>query len=210
MKIKEIIVGLFCLLAMITADAKGGFSGGGGRSGGFSSARPSTSYSSARPSQSYSAPRQTTTTVTRNTTINRTYNSRYVSTGGYYGGWGMGYHYNNGLMTGIIIGSMLHPMGSMMYMGPGAYYNNAMLYPNGYVVNQQGYQVGTYANGQFVPVNGGMVAQMAPQDAGQQPMQPAPAQQTIIVHEDDGWSMIAKVGLAVFLATICLILLISI
>ena len=120
---------------------------------------------------SFSAPTQTTT---RTTTLTRTYSSRYVSPGGYYGGWGYGYHYNNGLMTGLIIGSMMHPYGTIMYTGPGMYYNNAVLYPDGRVVNQQGYLVGTYAGGQFNPVqNGPMVAQPVPADAGaQQPVQP--------------------------------------
>jgi len=122
---------------------------------------------------SFSAPAQTTTRTTT-TAVNRTYTSRYVSPGGYYGGWGYGYHYNNGLMTGLIIGSMMHPYGTVMYTGPGMYYNNAVLYPDGRVVNQNGYLVGTYAGGQFNPIqNGPMVAQPAPADAGaQQPVQP--------------------------------------
>ena len=82
-----------------------------------------------------------------------------------YGGMGMGYGYSNGLLTGLIIGNMMHPHNTVVYAGGGSYNNNALLYPDGRVVNQQGYQVGTYANGQFTPVNGGMVAQQAPSDA---------------------------------------------
>jgi hypothetical protein len=51
----------------------------------------------------------------------------------------------------------------------------ASLYPNGQVVNQNGYVVGTYVNGQFTPVdNGQMVAQAVPSDAGEQVVQPQP------------------------------------
>ena len=121
----------------------------------------------------------TTTTTTTTRTYSRSYNgnsyhyqSRYISPGPMYGGWGMGYGYSNGLLTGMIIGNMMHPYNTVMYMGPGAYYNNALLYPNGQVVNQQGYLVGNYINGQFTPVtNGAMVAQQVPQDAGQQQAQ---------------------------------------
>lgn len=166
-------------------DAKpGGGGGGGGGHSSFSSGGSKGSFSapSAAPrpvapptankgSFSAPAPAQRTTTTTT-TTVNRTYSSRYVSGGGMYGGWGMGYHYNNGLMTGLIIGSMMHPYGTVMYAGPGMYSNNAVLYPDGRVVNQQGYQVGVYSNGQFIPMqNGQMVAQPAPQDAGAQPVQ---------------------------------------
>jgi hypothetical protein len=90
-----------------------------------------------------------------------------------YGGMGMGFGYSNGLLTGLIIGSMMHPNGTVMYNGGGMYGGNALLYPNGQVVNQQGYQVGTYANGQFAPVqNGAMVAQQVPGDAQRGPDQP--------------------------------------
>ena len=89
---------------------------------------------------------------------------------------------------------------------PGSYYNNAILYPNGYVVNQQGYQVGTYANGQFIPVNNGaMVAQQAPQDAGGQPVQQQTQPQTIVVQED-GWSFASKLISAIILMVICVVL----
>lgn len=118
------------------------------------------------PSIAPNAPRTTSTTTT-STTTSRSY-SRNVNYGGgmAYGGWGMGYGYSNGIMTGLLIGSMMHPYGSTMYMGGGMYNNNALLYPDGRVVNQQGYQVGMYQNGQFTNVrNGAMVAQTAPADA---------------------------------------------
>ena len=95
-------------------------------------------------------------------------------------------------MTGIILGSMMHPMGTVMYTGPGYYYNNALLYPDGRVVNQNGYLVGNYVNNQFVPVdNGPLVAQSVPSDAQQQQQQPAqnysPVQQPqpVIVRQVD-------------------------
>jgi hypothetical protein len=100
--------------------------------------------------------------------VNRSssYGGRYVSPGGYYGGWGMGYGYNNGLLTGIIIANMMHPYGTVMYAGPGMYSNNAVLYTDGRVVNQQGVLVGYYQNGVFTPVaNGSVVAQQVPADA---------------------------------------------
>jgi len=94
--------------------------------------------------------------------------------GGYaFGPWGYGYGYNNGFMTGLILGDLLHPQGTVMYGGPGMYANNALLYPNGQVVNQQGYLVGTYINGVFTPVQGGgFVAQNVPQDNEVQQAQP--------------------------------------
>jgi hypothetical protein len=98
--------------------------------------------------------------------------TRRTSGGGYagapmmYGGMGMGFGYSNGLLTGLIIGNMMHPHNTVVYSG-GGYNGNALLYPDGRVVNQQGYQVGTYQNGQFTPVNGGMAAQPAPADAVQ-------------------------------------------
>ena len=103
----------------------------------------------------------------------------------WYGGWGYGYHYDNGFMTGLIIGNMMHPTGTVMYVGPGAYANNAMLYPNGSVVDQTGHVVGTYVGGVFTPVqNGAMVAQQVPQDAGRQ--------------SDDGTSILGIILLVVF------------
>jgi len=162
---KTLLAVMFGIALCGAVNAKPGHHGG---------ARGSFSAPSSTPSKgSFSAPAQTTTRTTT-TAVNRTYTSRYVSPGGYYGGWGYGYHYNNGLMTGLIIGSMMHPYGTVMYTGPGMYYNNAVLYPDGRVVNQNGYLVGTYAGGQFNPIqNGPMVAQPAPADAGaQQPVQP--------------------------------------
>ena len=191
MKILKLTVLCAALALSGLADAKGGSSGGGRSASLVSVARPNSAPSIAptvRPNSAPvitpNAPRpnsapvitpnaapRTTTTTTTTTSVNRTssygYRSPYIGGSYMYGGWGMGYHYNNGLMTGIIIGSMMHPYGSIMYAGPGMYSNNAMLYPDGRVVNQQGYQVGVYSNGQFVPVNGGMVAQAAPADAGQ-------------------------------------------
>ena len=171
---------IFVTLMLITtlADARGGMSSGG--RGGFSSggrsfsSSPSRSFSST-PSRSYSTPTRSTTTTTTTTSRSYSYGGRYVSPGPMYGGWGMGYGYSNGLITGMIIGNMMHPHNTVMYTGPGVYNNNALLYPNGQVVNQQGYLVGNYSNGNFVPVeNGAMVAQAVPQDAGQiqQPVQP--------------------------------------
>lgn len=111
------------------------------------------------------APRTTTTTTTSSTTMTRrTAGGGYAGGGMMYGGMGMGFGYTNGLLTGLIIGNMMHPHHTTVYTG-GGYNGNALLYPDGRVVNQQGYQVGNYANGQFSPVNGGMVAQQAPADA---------------------------------------------
>lgn len=85
-----------------------------------------------------------------------------------YGGMGMGYGYSNGLLTGMILGNMMHPMNTVIYTGGGGYNNNALLYPDGRVVNQHGYVVGTYINGQFSPIsNGELVGQPVPQDARQ-------------------------------------------
>lgn len=150
-----VLLAVACLAATDSL-ARGSFSSGG--RGGFSSGR---SFSSS--TRSFSAPR---TTVTRTTTINRYY-------GGYhpmmYPGFGMGYGYSNGLIEGLIIGNLMHPQGTVVYTG-GGYSGNALLYPDGRVVDQNGYQVGTYQNGQFTAVRGGMVAQPAPTDA----MQPQP------------------------------------
>lgn len=128
--------------------------------------------------QTAQATPRTTTTTTSTTTTNRSYSSRVNYGGGvHYGGFGYGYPYMgmNGLVTGMIIGSMMHPHNTVVYSGPGNYGGNALLYPDGRVVNNQGYQVGTYQNGQYTPVeNGGMVAQQVPQDAySQQPQQVA-------------------------------------
>lgn len=177
---------LFTILAVCSAlalsgvaDAKGGSSSGGGGHASSGGGRSSSSISSGSRGGFSSgsvarapsaAPSRSTTTTT---TTTHTYRSQYVSPGPMYGGWGMGYGYSNGLLTGMIIGGMMHPYHTVMYVGPGPYANNALLYPDGRVVNQQGYQVGTYVNGQFTPVqNGAMVAQQVPADAGQQVAQP--------------------------------------
>ena len=191
MKIVKVTALCAALMLSGLADAKGGSSSGGGRSsGGMSSSRSSPSYSStSRPNSSPSvaptnrpnsapvvtpnAPRpatapapaqRTTTTTTSSVTSTRTVGGGYVGGGMMYGGMGMGYGYSNGLLTGLIIGNMMHPQNTIVYSG-GGYNGNALLYPDGRVVNQQGYQVGNYANGQFSPMNGGMVAQQAPSDA---------------------------------------------
>lgn len=79
---------------------------------------------------------------------------------------GPGYYHNDGLLTGLIIGNMMHPQNTVVYAGGGAHSNNALLYPDGRVVNQQGQQVGTYQNGQFTETpNGPTVAQPIPQSA---------------------------------------------
>jgi len=79
---------------------------------------------------------------------------------------GPGYYHNDGLLTGLIIGNMMHPHNTTVYTGGGTANNNALLYPDGRVVNQQGQQIGTYQNGQFAETpNGPVVAQPIPQSA---------------------------------------------
>lgn len=155
------------------------------------------------------APRPATptprTTSTTTTTTSSSY-SRNVNYGGgmAYGGMGMGYGYSNGILTGLLIGSMLHPHNTVVYAGGGSYNNNALLYPDGRVVNQQGYQVGTYQNGQFTNVqNGAMVAQNAPADAytSSQP------QQVVIVKQGPTTGEIVM-GVLVGIASVVLIVLI--
>jgi hypothetical protein len=124
-----------------------------------------------------------------------------------YGGFGMGYGYTNGLLTGMIIANMMHPHNTIMYTGGGMYNNNALLYPDGRVVNQQGYQVGTYQNGQFNAVNGGMVAQAVPADAGQYQNSTQVAQPVVI--QNTGPSTSEIVG-AVILGILCVIVLVAI
>ena len=165
---KRLIKFIICslLVVAVTAFAKGSFSSGGGGVGrSFSSAPRVTSSPniSTSPRVAAPAPRTATRSVTT-TTTSSTVRSRYVSGGGIgYGGFGMGYHYSNGLLTGMLIGGMLHPHGVVMYTGPGAYYNNALLYPNGQVVLQSGQLVGTYVNGVFYPIaNGAIVAKPVP------------------------------------------------
>jgi hypothetical protein len=127
--------------------------------------------------------------------------TRRTTGGGYagapmmYGGMGMGFGYSNGLLTGLIIGNMMHPHNTVVYSG-GGYNGNALLYPDGRVVNQQGYQVGTYANGQFSPVNGGMVAQQAPADAVQYQ---SSAMQPVVIEKagPSGWEIAGMVVLGI-------------
>lgn len=174
---------IMALMVFIASDsfARGGFSGGGrgGFSGGrsFSGGGYSRSYGGS--SRSYSGSRSYGgSSYSRTTVINRGGN-RYYGGGyyghpmGMYGGMGMGYGYygGNGLLTGLIIGSMMHPYGTTMYGGGGYAGGSALLYPNGQVVDQNGYQVGTYLNGQFTPMaNGPMVAQQAPMQSQGQPV----------------------------------------
>lgn len=217
MKKFTLVLAVALSLATGLADARGGGSSGGhggggggghassaGSRGGFSSSgggsRPSVAPAPSRPSTPAApaaAPRTTTTT----TTTTHTYRSQYVSPGPMYGGFGMGYGYSNGLLTGMIIGNMLHPHNTVVYAGPGSYSNNALLYPDGRVVDNRGYQVGTYQNGVFTAVNGGMVAQAVPADAGvQQVAQP-------VVIQKNGLSVGEVVGV-VFLVLACIFLLI--
>lgn len=184
---------LFLAFSLIAGDAlaRGGFSSGGGR-GGFSSSR---SYSS--PSRSYSAPsrpitRSTTTTVTRSSSYRGSYSRPYYGHPYAFGGMGMGYGYSNGLIEGMIIGNMMHPQGTVLYNG-GGYNGDALLYPDGRVVNAQGYQVGMYQNGQFAAQQGGMVAQPAPQ---------VPAQPVIIEEGYTGWQIFTGIICVIFAALI--------
>ena len=173
MKFSKVAILAISLMVGISslAEARGSFSsGGGGRSFSGGGGRSFSSGSSFRSSPS-SIRTTTTTTSYRSSYSSGGYGYRgmYVHPMGmYYGGWGMGYGYSNGLLTGIIIGNMLHPQGTQMYTGPGDYANNALLYPDGRVVDQTGHVIGMYVNGQFSPIqNGPMVAQQVPQDAGQ-------------------------------------------
>jgi hypothetical protein len=124
-----------------------------------------------------------------------------------YGGMGMGYGYSNGLLTGMIIGNMMHPHNTVIYAGSGMYNNNALLYPDGRVVNQQGYQVGMYQNGQFNAVNGGMVAQTVPADAGQYQSSTQVAQPVIIQRTGPS---VGEIVVSVILGTLCIIVLFAI
>lgn len=102
-----------------------------------------------------------------------------------YGGFGMAYPYTNGLLMGMIIGGMMHPHNTVVYTGPGVHSNNALLYPDGRVVNSSGHLIGTYTNGQFTAIeNGGMVAQPVPADAGQQQVQPQQQPVPIVIRDD--------------------------
>ena len=105
---------------------------------------------------------------------------------------GPGYYHNDGLLTGLIIGNMMHPHNTTVYTGGGANNNNALLYPDGRVVNQQGQQIGTYQNGQFAETpNGPVVAQPIPQSA----LQPAEKETSVLQ-----WvGIFCLIALAVFL-----------
>jgi hypothetical protein len=188
------LIGGLADAASSSGGGRGGFSGGGGSRGSVSSsssAPRSTSTPATNPNRggfnSQSAPKPTTaapttrSTTTTTTTTNRSsssssgggyrYNSPYVGGGMMYGGWGMGYGYTNGLLTGMIIANMMHPHNTVMYTGGGQYSNNALLYPDGSVVNKQGYLVGNYVDGQFNSVsNGPMVAKSVPADANGEPI----------------------------------------
>jgi len=181
------------LVAVCTvADARGGASSGGGHGGGggghssassagsrggFSSApasrpapapTPTAAPRPTAPAPAQTAARPTTPQTTTTTTTTRTINtsSRNVTPAGNYGGMGAGYYHNDGLLTGLIIGNMMHPHNTVVYTGGGAANNNALLYPDGRVVNQNGQQIGTYQNGQFTEMqNGPMAAQPIPQSA---------------------------------------------
>jgi hypothetical protein len=208
------VLAISMMLIANVADAKGGGSsgghggGGGGRSGGggFSSSgsggsRPSVAAAPSRPSAPAAAPApQTRTTTTTSTTTTRTAGGGYVGGGYMYGGMGMGYGYSNGLLTGLIIGNMMHPHNTVVYTG-GGYSGNALLYPDGRVVNQQGYQVGVYQNGQYSAVNGGLVAQAAPADA----LNSAPQVAQPVIIQKTGPSAADIVGM-VLLGFLCVIL----
>ena len=193
-------------LALATdGQARGGFSSGGGR-GGFSSSRSFSSPSRSYSSRSYSAPSRTvTTTTTRRLGYyggGYGYGGHY-GYGGYYGyhpmfypGFGMGYGYSNGLVEGLIIGNLMHPQGTVAYNG-GGYDGQALLYPDGRVVNQQGYQVGNYANGQFTAQMGGMAAQPAPAQA-------APSEPVVV--ENPGPTVGEIIGALVICVLLVLIL----
>jgi len=173
---KKLLITILCAVALSVSFAKGGGSSGGGGHGGggghaSSGGRSSSSMSAARSSPAPATPRANVanapTKTTTNTTTTTTHSTRVNSTPVAYGGMGMGYGYSNGLLTGMIIGNMMHPTNTVVYAG-GGYNGNALLYPDGRVVNQQGVQVGNYVNNQFVPVaNGQVVAQAVPQDAYQ-------------------------------------------
>lgn len=197
-KYLTVLLLVFCLSSQDSL-ARGGFSSGG--RGGFSSSR---SFSS--PSRSFSAPRRSfsspsTTTTRRTTTVSRSYGGRYS---GYhpmmYPGFGMGYGYSNGILTGLIIGNLMHPSGTTAYTG-GGYSGSALLYPDGRVVDQNGYQVGTYQDGHFNAMQGGMVAQPAPTDAAEPPAQPV-----VIKRGYSGWEITGGIIIGVFVIVIIIVI----
>ena len=149
----------------------------------------------------------TTTTVTRRAYYSGGYHGGAYGGGYYhsyyhpmmYPGFGMGgYGYSNGILTGLIIGNLMHPQGTVVYQG-GGYNGNALLYPNGMVVDQNGYQVGTYANNQFTAVQGGMVAQPAPQ-LDQPPPAPAAVAPEWSAAQVIGVTLCAVLVLLIFIA----------
>lgn len=223
---KRLISVLVLSLALANvADARGGMSSGGGR-GGFSSGgrsissapapRPSVAPAPAAPrapaaAPAPAAPRSTTTTTTSTTTTRtRTAGGGYIGGPVMYGGFGMGYGYSNGLLTGLIIGNMMHPHNTVVYTGGGQYNNNALLYPDGRVVNQQGYQVGMYQNGVFTPVNGGMVAQPAPADAVQSAPQVIQQPTPVVIKTGPSAGEIVAMVILGFFAVILFVILIGI
>jgi hypothetical protein len=96
----------------------------------------------------------------------------------------------------------MHPQGTTVYSG-GGYAGNALLYPDGRVVDQNGYQVGTYQNGAFSAVqNGGMVAQAVPSD-----FRP-PAPSAFVVRQGlSGWAIVGWILVAFLVPLIILELL---
>lgn len=112
---------------------------------------------------------------------------------------GPGYYHNDGLLTGLIIGNMMHPQNTVVYAGGGAHNGNALLYPDGRVVNQQGQQVGTYQNGTFTEMpNGPVVAQPIPQSA----LQPAEKETSVGTYLLGFFLILAAVLLIMFLIAI--------
>jgi hypothetical protein len=181
--------------------ARGGFSSTSVRSTGFNSSRsysiPSRSYS--KPSNSYTSSSRSTSTspsiskvTTTRTTTSRTAGGSYYGGHSYhpamYPGFGAGYSYSNGMLTGLIIGNMMHPHGTTVYTG-GGYNGSALLYPDGRVVDQNGYQVGTYADGRFTPQAGGLVAQPAPSDFTPKPV--------VVEQRVSGWDIAGGIIVAV-------------
>lgn len=150
--------------------------------------------SPARPSTVTPPPRVSTTTTTTTTRSSSAVRGTY-GPGVAYGGFGMGYGYSNGMLTGLLIGNMLHPTGTVVYSG-GGYNGNALLYPDGRVVNGQGVHVGNYVNGTYVPVAGGAVV-----------AQPIPNPQPVVVDNTANVALAIVMGLVIILVIICLALL---
>ena len=204
-----LILSLFTSIGF--ADARGGGSGGDGHGGGGHSSGGGggrSSGSSISVSRS-TAPATTVarTTTTTSTTTTRTgggYSGRYIGGGYAYGGLGVGYGYNNGLVTGMILGNMMHPHNTVVYTGGGTYNNNALLYPDGRVVNQNGQQVGVYQNSIFTPINNGpIVAQPLPVDVVAQPTpQPVVIQQETSASDAVVMVLLCLLGVLLFVALI--------